>query len=713
MKRFFTVLMLLFVTATVNAYPGLLEWYKFDQSPIDSAGSNNATVIGNAMSYVKGPVSFDQYYAANPDGSNYYELPLTAYPNAGDGNGMSSFTYSLWINFSHSSDKQRIMGNFNANDSTALRLTAVGGNPGKVDFWIRSASNVSTTVTTGTGTVPLNTWTHIAVTYNGASLCMYANGVLMQEVAYSATDFNVWENPTTIMAENLRGVVGGFYNGMIDDFRLYDAPMTAAEVASLYRYQDVRATAHDPVPSNGQDYVGLDQVLSWTSALDPNDMTRTNPDVKAHYVWMSGADDANMVLVDTIAVTNYSDPSAGCMYDPADGAIELDGVYKWSIEEGLDNGSGGVYPAGDENNIDSPVWTFTAIPSSPDIIVQPVSVLTGVGEEATFTVNYVSPRDVTVVWYKDETALTVGGNVSVTTTSDSSTLTISDVSVASEGQYYCVITGGESTTSDSAVLVTEKLLAQYKFEQDLVDEIGGVNGSAVTSLTYAERVAGDYAVETDGLNYIEMATTAYPNGGFGNGMDHFTYSFFVKPSTLITSDARIMGVFNDGNNTGLQVGITSAGAVRCFLRQDGGASLTVDTPAGTAPLGSWSFVTITYDGSKLTYYINGSMLQENSVSTLTNFSAWQYAVTYLSKNSRSEIVEPFIGMIDDLRIYNYAVNEMEVAGLYYQLTGENVCVESLRPSADYDLNDDCIVNILDIAIFSSKWLESGIYTGQE
>ncbi len=709
MKRILSMLLLLLCGTAVNAAPALLSWYQFEQDATDSVGGKDAVVSGT-MEYINGPVYFGQHYAAAPDGTNYYSLPLDAYPNGGVGNGMDQFTYSVWINVSHTSDKQRIFGNFNSSDRNAIRLTAVGGDPAKVDFWMRSSSDVSITVSTGDGTVPLNTWVNIVVTYNGSALCMYMDGTLMQEVAYSQTNFSAWDYPLTIMAENMRGTVQGNYSGMIDDLRIYDGPLSAEQVKILANYQDFSAAPHSPEPANGEDFVALDKTLSWTAAIDPNDMGRTNPSVKAHYVWMSSTSDPNVALVDTIAVTNYSDPTAACSYAPASDALELDGVYSWYIEEGMDDGAGGIYPAGDENNITGPVWSFSAIQSIPDILTQPKSVLVAPNGTAQFSVEFASTNTVTAVWYKDGVELTAGGNISISTDTDSSSLELAGVAVADEGSYYCVLTSRSSINTESAMLVTGKMLAWYKFEQDLTDEVNGVDGTAVSELTYPERVEGDYAVSTDGQGYVEMPVNAYPNGIFGNGLDHFTYTFMVNPSSLVGSNGRIIGNFNDGSTTGMQIGVTSAGAVRCFVRDDSGTSFSIDTPGNTIGMDEWSYVTITYDGSSLVYYINGSMLQQSDVSTLTNFAQWQYALTYLSKNSRGSIVEPYVGMVDDLKIYNYAVSEIDAAKLYYDLTGNTVCIESLRPSANYDFNNDCVVNILDFAKMAEQWLKTGLFS---
>ena len=65
----------------------------------------------------------------------------------------------------------------------------------------------------------------------------------------------------------------------------------------------------------------------------------------------------------------------------------------------------------------------------------------------------------------------------------------------------------------------------------------------------------------------------------------------------------------------------------------------------------------------------------------------------------------WVGMVDDARIYNYELSPFEVAELYTDIrTDEVVCAEPLP----MDLNDDCFVDMLDIAIFAADYLECNL-----
>jgi chitodextrinase len=78
----------------------------------------------------------------------------------------------------------------------------------------------------GPASLPLNAWTHIAVTYDGAVLALYVNGTLAGSQTVSGSVVN--------SAEPLRiggnGVWGEFFQGLIDEVRIYNRPLTAAEI---------------------------------------------------------------------------------------------------------------------------------------------------------------------------------------------------------------------------------------------------------------------------------------------------------------------------------------------------------------------------------------------------------------------------------------------------------------------------------------------------
>ena len=82
--------------------------------------------------------------------------------------------------------------------------------------------------------VPLDTWMHLAATYNGSKLTVWINGKAAGSVAVSgATCAN--NLPLAIGAKHNpdKGLLEAFWDGRLDDVRIYRRALTASEIAGL------------------------------------------------------------------------------------------------------------------------------------------------------------------------------------------------------------------------------------------------------------------------------------------------------------------------------------------------------------------------------------------------------------------------------------------------------------------------------------------------
>lgn len=77
--------------------------------------------------------------------------------------------------------------------------------------------------------LPLINWTHIATTYDGANQRLYINGVLVGSRAQTGS-IAVGNGPLRIGGNNVFG--GEFFNGLIDEVRVYNRALSAAEIAA-------------------------------------------------------------------------------------------------------------------------------------------------------------------------------------------------------------------------------------------------------------------------------------------------------------------------------------------------------------------------------------------------------------------------------------------------------------------------------------------------
>jgi glucose/arabinose dehydrogenase len=78
----------------------------------------------------------------------------------------------------------------------------------------------------GTSAVSLNTWTHLTSTYDGANLKLYVNGTLVSTKAVTGTLANT-ADPLRIGGNS---IWGEFFQGQIDNVRLYNRALMASEI---------------------------------------------------------------------------------------------------------------------------------------------------------------------------------------------------------------------------------------------------------------------------------------------------------------------------------------------------------------------------------------------------------------------------------------------------------------------------------------------------
>ena len=93
--------------------------------------------------------------------------------------------------------------------------------------YVRRAGMTASDSATGTTRLPINTWTHLAATFDGATLRFYVNGALIQARAASG------RVQATAGALRLGGnsVWGEYFGGVIDEVRIYSRALPAAEIA--------------------------------------------------------------------------------------------------------------------------------------------------------------------------------------------------------------------------------------------------------------------------------------------------------------------------------------------------------------------------------------------------------------------------------------------------------------------------------------------------
>ena len=78
----------------------------------------------------------------------------------------------------------------------------------------------------GTAAVALNTWTHLAVTFDGSTLRMFVNGVQVSSASVAGS-MGASTGPLRIGGDS---VWGEYFKGQIDEVRIYNRALSPGEI---------------------------------------------------------------------------------------------------------------------------------------------------------------------------------------------------------------------------------------------------------------------------------------------------------------------------------------------------------------------------------------------------------------------------------------------------------------------------------------------------
>ncbi|AQT67838.1 Glucan endo-1,3-beta-glucosidase A1 precursor [Anaerohalosphaera lusitana] len=128
-------------------------------------------------------------------------------------------------------------------------------------------------------------------------------------------------------------------------------------------------------------------------------------------------------------------------------------------------------------------------------------------------------------------------------------------------------------------------------------------------------------------------------------------------------------------------------------------STNLAAPGILDPPGQWQHLCLTIDANgTATLYKNAVKMR-----TFEDRAPGPDDSGTVAIGARANGTIPLHGTLDDVRIYNYPLPYEQIAQLYVDQAGGEICAD--RPSMDF--NNDCIVDYSDLMIFASHWLEDG------
>ena len=190
-------------------------------------------------------------------------------------------------------------------------------------------------------------------------------------------------------------------------------------------------------------------------------------------------------------------------------------------------------------------------------------------------------------------------------------------------------------------------LALYKFEDDATDAEGNYNGTA-SNVTYASGYIDKTAVFNGSNARIDTGVQL-------SSSDNYSISMWVYVPAIFGTF--LAGNINSSANNGFYVSINSTGTGRFYLRPSSGSVSVID---GTTAMstGQWNHFAITSSSTTNNLYVNGQLDGTASRSSVT------FSSSITLGRAGDYAASPFEGSIDQVRIFNRALDDGEVTALY-------------------------------------------------
>jgi len=253
------------------------------------------------------------------DGADdYVALPIGSVIDS-----LTSSTFTIWVDFSNAGGPWQRIFDIGTGTTVNMFLTPRTGTDGPMRFAITIGGGTAEDQVSAPGTLSRG-WHHVAVTINAdtRAINLYLDGIV------SASNNSATLNPQALGTTTNNWIgrsqysADAYFNGSVDDFRIYDYALSQDEVKETMRGDTTLAWDPSPADRSTSD---IDKVipLSWS----PGD------NASQHDVYFGTDENAvdNADASDTTEIYRGRQSAAG--YNPPEGVEWGGGPYYWRIDE--------------------------------------------------------------------------------------------------------------------------------------------------------------------------------------------------------------------------------------------------------------------------------------------------------------------------------------------------------------------------------------------
>ena len=610
-----------------SSAPGLVGAWGFDAgngtTAADQSGNNNTGTVSSAtwstIGKYGGALSFNggSSFVSVPDSSS---LDLT-----------TGMTVEGWVKPSAGGGWQTLL---------------VKERPGELVYGLyantdankpQSQVTIGTTarLLDGTTAVPAGLWTHLAATFDGTTQRLYANGTQVAQLAVSGTIMTS-DSPLKIGGN---AIWGEWFNGLIDEVRVYNRALTAAEIQTdmntpISNPDSTPPSAPGALTATG----GLAQAtLTWGAASDNIGVTRYN----VHRSTTSGFTPSTANRIAQPTGTSYTDTGL------------TPGTYFYKVT--AEDAAGNTGPA--SNEASAVATADTTPPTAP-------SGLTASGSSGQAALSWTAATDAGgVVRYNVHRGTSSGFAPSVANRVAQPTGTSYTDTGLTAGTYYYKVTAEDAAgnvgpasneaTATVTAPATVGLVAAYGFDEGsgttTADQSGNGNGGTLANTTWAGAGAGKYGNALSFNGTSSLVTVAHSSSL--NLTTAVTMEAWVRPTT-VTGWRTVMLKERSGYYGWAMYGNTDSNrpSANVYTSTDHDLRGTAQLAANT-----WTHLAATYDGSVIALYVNGTQ-----AATVLASGSIISATGSLRIGGNTIWGEYFNGLIDEVRVYNRALTAGEI-----------------------------------------------------
>jgi len=584
----------------------------------------------------------------------------------------ASRTVSLWVNSANdppSLDDKRF---FSAN---YYEIKFIGGN---LTSWIYD--NQFRTINYPATNINANTWYYVTITSAANSLKMYVNGNLVAQ----NTTFTPTSHPYNLnIGANYAGS-NRFFNGMVDDVRIYDYARTADEIRLDYQAgmaahfgANGKTCDEDPKSCMAKGLVGY-----WDMEEGSGNST----------IDKSGNGNNG-------ALTNGPKWAAGAPLAMGKSALQFDGK-----DDYLDCGNGGSLSLAPDITLEA--WIKKTQRYTYDgIIARDVGIW---DDSASYQLLLNSSEQISLRWEltngNSVEAQTIGGHAAADWThvlvrrwiNSNGKLSVRIYVNGKEQPIYCSENSGtvncDSLSTNIIASNNNVTIGTYGHHpvtrfSGYIDEVRAYNRAlsdreiiyhynqgAPVAYWKLDEGSGTSVKDSSVNNYDGTISGAtWVSGKYGNalnfdGVNDYVGTSFVPSAVIGSGKPFTVGMWIYPRNINSNLCMLGGQNPRFYLCHSGGKlyygigdihNLSTSTAVLTNNI--WQYVTLTYDGNAAATYINGINKDNNNIGAQNYFANSIYIG---AENPAAGVY--FSGMIDDPKIYNYARTTDDIRKDYEQ-----------------------------------------------